>query len=312
MIPLAFADEPGTTLNEVDIDAETQQQTEIMNNRLGAEIRLLQLEKAIITNINTGEEIITILEESDVDAIDLQTILAEFNLLLQEVQSADPNATDAVSVFVDLKHDAVNLTMEFRETLRELSTDSMLDQIQQRTRNMTRNQTRDLFNSIQNKIRQYNSNQFRNLFQHLGENGDEYIHRYRNGSMTQNQLRQNITMRINQSEVKEQFTLLKSLKTQKIRNQIQTQNRIQNATEEFQQRQENRLQRRLQKIKDFPDTPLNQQLTKRIQNKLNNIGGTGGNGNGSNNEDTTGDSGGGQDKPGYGNNDGSNSPGGGI
>ena len=312
MIPLAFADEPITTSNELDINAETQQQTEIMNNQLGSEIRLLQLEKAIIKNIKTGEEIVTLLENSDVDPIDLQVILAEFEFLLEEVQMADPNVSDAVSAFIDLKHDAVNITKDFRETIRGLLNNTLKDQIQRQTRNMTCNQTHNLSNSIQNKIRQYNSNQFRNIYQHLGVNGSECINHYQNGSMTQNQLRQNITMRINKSEKGNQFIFLSSLKQQQIKTKIQSQNQVQNASEGFQQRQENRFKNRLQRMKDFPDNPVYNQLIKRMQNKINNVDdeGNGTNGSGSNNGGNN-NPGSGQKEPGHGNNDGSNSPGGG-
>ena len=313
MIPLAFADEPITTSNEVDINAETQQQTEIMNHQLGSEIRLLQLEKAIIKNIKTGEEMVTLLENSDVDPIDLQVILAEFDFLLEEVQMADPNASDAVSVFIDLKHDAVNITKDFRETIRGLLNTTLKDRIQQQTRNMTCNQTQNLSNSIQNKIRQYNSNQFRNIYQHLGVNGSEYLNRYQNGSMTQNQLRQNITMRINKSEKGNQFIFLSSLKKQQIKNKIHSQNQVQNASEGFQQRQENRFKNRMQRIKDFPDNPVYNQLMKRIQNKIDNVGGNGNNGsvgNGSNNGGDD-DSGNGQKQSGSGDDGKSNGAGGG-
>lgn len=315
MIPLAFADEPGFSSNEVDIDAETQQQTEIMNHELGAEIRLLQLEKAIIKNINNGEEIVTFLEESDVNTIDLQVLLAEFELLLEEVQMADTNGSDAVSNFVDLKHDAVNLTKDFRVTVRGLLNNTLRDQIQQRIRNSTCNQTQNLSNSIQNKIRHYNSNQFRNIYQHLGENGSNCIHQYQNGSVTQKQVRQNITMRINQTEKGNKFNFLSSLKQQNIINRIQSQNQVQNASEGFHQRQQARLQRRLQKIEELPDTPVHNHLMKSMQKKLNNTGNNGGNGtggNGSNNGGESNNSGIGQKGPGDGKNGGKNSPGGGL
>lgn len=309
-IPLAFADDSGNTSNNVEIDIETQQQTEIMKNRLGAEIRLLQLEKAIIKNIDTGEEIILLLNGSDVDTTELQVILEIFEvLILPEVRNADPNASDAVSIFVDLKHDAMNLSKEFRDSVRRSLTDSMLNQIQQRTRNMTCNQTQDLSQAIQNKIRQYNSNQFRNIYQLLGENAHAELRGYQNGSLTQNQVRMNVTMRLNQTEKDKQFSFLTSIKQQKIRSRIQLQHRIQNASEGFQERQENRLQKRLQRIEDLSDNPLYQQMMKRIQNKLNDTNDAGSDGNGSNNGGDNGDGGSGQDKPGYGDNGESNSPG---
>ena len=82
VIPLAFADESENISNGVEIDAQTQKQTEIMNDVLGAEIRLLQLERSILKNINIGNEILLLVNESDINITDLQVILAEFELLI--------------------------------------------------------------------------------------------------------------------------------------------------------------------------------------------------------------------------------------
>ena len=52
VVPLALADEAGDVQqDEVEIDAETQAEVEIMNYQFGAEVRLLQLEKSISKNI---------------------------------------------------------------------------------------------------------------------------------------------------------------------------------------------------------------------------------------------------------------------
>ena len=55
--PLVFADETEDSAGYVEIDAETQKQVQVMNNWVGAEIRLLQLEKSIIINLFKGEKI---------------------------------------------------------------------------------------------------------------------------------------------------------------------------------------------------------------------------------------------------------------
>jgi len=315
IFPIVFADESGNTSNTVKIDIETQRQVEIMNNEMGAQIRLLQLEKAIIKNINIGEEIISYLNDTDVDSTTLQVILVEFGLLKEEIQSVVPTASNAIDMFVDLKHDAVNLTTEFRIVLQGLLHDSMLNQLQQQTRNMTCNQTQYLSGLIENKIRQYNRNQFQHIYQILGENGSTSILSYQNGSMTKNQVKQHITLRFNQTEKNVQFNLMSSLKQQKIRQRIQSQVQIQNASEGFQQRQENRWRNRLQKIEDSLDNPLYQQLMNRIQHKLNNIDdsggpGPGGDGNENNNGGNSVNGEDENDKPGYGDNGGSNMPGG--
>lgn len=317
ILPIAYADNTNNNPKNEYIDKETQQQTEIMNtNTMGAEIRLLQLEKAIIKNIEKGEQILTIINDSEYNITDLQVILAEFYLLQEEVQTADPNATDAVSTFVDLKLDAVNLTKEFREILQATVNNSTIGQLQQRIGNMTSNQTTNVTNTIQSKIRQYNAHQFRYLYQLLGENRSDWISKYQNGSLTTNQVKQNLTKRIQQNKTTHQYQILTALKQKKIQQKIQTQNSIQNASDGFQQRQENRLKKRLQQSENLTDNPLYQQLCKRIQQKLdkldnnNNPGNNNDNGNGQNDDgsgnDNPGDSEPGQDDPGNGGENGHN------
>ena len=248
MIPLGLADETDNNSSDVVIDQETQQQVEIMNNGLGSEIRLLQLEKAILKNMNIGENILSFLNESDLNITDLQLILAEYALLLQEVQSSDPNTTDIVEIFVDLKHDAINLSKEFRNRLTLLVNNSHLEQIQQHTQNITCNTTLTLNETIRNRIRQYNSNQFCYLYRLLGENCSEFANQYQNDYLTMNMIKQNLTEVISQMNKVSQFNLITTIKQKKIQVKIQAEFEVQNASDGFEQRQLNRLQNRLQNV----------------------------------------------------------------
>mgnify|MGYP000192954539 CR=1 FL=1 len=173
LTPLALADEAGES--EVEIDAETYNEVEAMEYPYGAEIRLLQLEKAVTKNIVKGEEIVSVLKESGYNTTELETILAELELLLEEVQSADANSTNATQEFVDLKHDAIELTKEFRDALHELIDDDMADGLQERIREMTCEQVQNLTTKIQNRIRHYNRNQLHRLFGIIGEANESLL-----------------------------------------------------------------------------------------------------------------------------------------
>lgn len=275
IIPLAYANDSEKSLNDSFIDENTQQEIEVMKYHLGSEIRLLQLEKAIIKNIAKGERIINLTEENGINTSSLELIIEELYLLKQEVQSADPNASDAVRIFVDLKHDAVNLTKDFRDTLQGVLNTTSLERLQIRIQNMSCNQTRNISNFIQNKIRQYNTNQFRRFYQFLGENESYCLNQYRNGSLSINQMRENITKKINQNEKARQFNLLTSLKKEKIQSKIKAQHQVQNVSERFEERVQNRLEKRLQRLENHSENGLQQGLINRIQNKINNLDITG-------------------------------------
>ena len=89
---LALADEAEENETEDPVDNETEKQIEIMNNSLGAEIRLLQLEKAILKNLLKGERAVEALKTMEFNTSDLESILGEMRLLLEEVQGADPGS----------------------------------------------------------------------------------------------------------------------------------------------------------------------------------------------------------------------------
>lgn len=273
--PLVFADEVEDSTDDVEIDAETQKQVEAMNNGIGAEIRLLQLEKSITINIFKGEEIVSNLAELGFNTTELLAILFELELLKGEVVTADPNATDAVQIFVDLKHDAVNLTKDFRDTLKESLDDDTIEQIRERIREMICEQAQNLSKNIQNKIRQFNRNQFHRVYQILGENGDSVLNQYQNGTLTMNQVKQQIQKMVNQMIKEKRYDLFSQLKQEKIHNQIKAKNCVQNASEGFQTREESRLQKRLHQSETMSDNPVTEEASERIRNRINCIGDAG-------------------------------------
>ena len=243
-----------------------------MNNWVGAEIRLLQLEKSITINLFKGEEILSNLTGLGFDTTELQAILFELELLKEEVIAADPNATDAVQIFVDLKHDAVSLTKEFRDSLKEILNDDAIEQLRERVGEMVCEQAQNLSKNIQNRIRQFNRNQINKIYQIAGENNDSLLNQYQNGTLTMNQVKQQIQKMVNQMINGKRYTLFYQLKQEKIQNQIKVKNCVQNASEGFQTRQESRLQKRLQKSENMSDNPVNEETAERIRNRIKYIG----------------------------------------
>jgi len=283
--PLAFADEAEDPTSEVEIDDETQKQVEIMNDSVGSEIRLLQLEKSIAKNIIKGEEVVSILKGLEYNTTYLEAILAEFEFLKEEVIDVDPNSTDAVQIFVDLKHDAVNLTKDFRDALKELLDDDTIEQLRERTREMICEEAQNLSSKIQNKIKQYNRNQLHKLYQIMGENGTSFLNKYQNGTLTMEQVKQQIGKMVNQMTKEKRYGIFSQLKQNKIQKKIQAEICVQNATDGFQTRKESRLINRLQKSENMPDDPINEEMQERIRNRLkgNDNSGTGGSGNNADN-----------------------------
>ena len=272
VVPLALADEAGDIQqDEVEIDAETQDEVEIMYYQFGAEVRLLQLEKSITKNILKGEEVVSVLKGAEYNTTELEAILSELELLKEEVQSADPNSTDAVQIFVDLKSDAIELTKDFRETLKDLLDEGTVEELRERIREMVCEQVQNLSQQIQNRTRQFNRNQLHKIYGVIEETDSSLIYEYQNGNITREQVKQQISKKINEMTKEKRYQVFSELKEGRIRERIQARVCVEDAAENFQERKEVRLTNRLRSAQNIDDDQIRTEMEQRMQNRLNNM-----------------------------------------
>jgi len=272
MISSVFADESEETYDE-DIT--------IMEYQVGAQIRLLQLEKAITKNIIKGEMVVGVLNETGYNTTVLEAILAELEMLKEEVQSADPNSTDAVEIFVDLKSDAVELTKDFRDAIAALLDEQTKEELRERIREMVCEQVQNLSKNIQNHIRQFNRNQLYRLYSIIGLNDTSLSEEYRNGNVTVDQVRLQISKMVNQMTKEKMNQVFSELKESRIRDRIESQICMDNATAGFQERKEARLRNRLDQVQNMSGNQLKHEMENRLMNRINSTisGGDNGQGN---------------------------------
>jgi len=279
------------SLTSADEAEDTQQdEVKIMKDQLGAQIRLLQLEKSITKNIIKGEEVVSVLKESEYDTLELETILAELELLKGEVQSADSNLTNATQIFVDLKSDAVELTKDFREALKELLDEKTIEELRERIREMVCEQVQNLSQQIQNRIRQFNRNQLHKIYEIIEETDSSLIDGYQNGNVTREQVKQQISKKINEMTKEKRYQVFSEIKEDQIRERIRARVCVENATENFQERKEIRLTNRLRSAQNIDDDQIRTETEQRMKDRGNNMN-NGGNNDGGNNSNDNGKNG---------------------
>jgi len=264
----AIADSGEDSNKDIEVDPGTEQQLGIMNNGIGAEIRLLQLEKAIEKNIIKGEDMVNYLTGLEIETLDLEAILAELELVKEEVAKANPNSIDAVEIFVDLKHDAVNLTKDFRNILKELLDDETLEQLRQRIKEMVFEQNQNLSNKIQNKIRQFNKNNLNIIFNLIGQSNETLLSNYQNGNLSIEIINDIISKTVNEMSKEKKYNIFSQIKQNRIKNQIKVKIILENITENFQERMQQRLSNRLRKSEHMLQNPINDEMVKRIRNRI--------------------------------------------
>ena len=274
LLPLALAEDAIESSNDdgEPIDEQTLDEVEIMDSSNGARIRLLQLERSIQRNIVKGEYIISYLDNNtSLNFSELVLILEEMKLLKEEVISADPNASDAVEVFVDLKHDAINLTKEFRETVRNFVTDyDLIQTIRGRLGTIMDDELDAIIGQrIRDRIREYNTNQLEVLFSILNESDSSLIERYQNCSLNISEMKQRIGEHLRNMSKERKALVFSEIQEARVRKRVQARVHVDNAKEGFQIRSLERVEHRLNNVSQgMRDEALEIAMQNRLHEKI--------------------------------------------
>ena len=225
---LAIADEAEEENEDSDIDNKTVEEIKIMNNSLGAEIRLLQLQKSIIKNLLKGEMAVEVLEGLGYNTTTLEAILSEMNNTLEEVKAANTSSNESVQIFVELKSQAKNLTTQFRETIKELLDGEKLREIRERIKEMVSAELENISKMIRNKIKQFNRNQLYKLYGIIGEVNNSFVKKYLNGNVSLAEVKLQICKTINQMNKERRYEIFSEIKKGNIQKKIHAQASIDN------------------------------------------------------------------------------------
>jgi hypothetical protein len=233
--------------NETDIDDETEEEIEIMNTTLGAEIRLLQLEKAITKNLLKGERAVAVLDVMGFNTTELEGILDNLQLVLEEVQGADASANDSVQQFIDLKSDSKNLTKEFRDAVKALLSDQKIKELREQVQNIVGDMLQNYSKQIQNRIKQFNRNQLHRLYGIIGETNESFLDAYQNGTLSMEEMKSQISKMVNKMTKEKKNQLFSELKKEKINKKAFADEEASDALTGFEERANERAQERSNK-----------------------------------------------------------------
>jgi hypothetical protein len=245
---VAAQDSDGTAVSE-----QTREQAKIMVTSHGAKVRLLQLEYSLQRQIRIGERIIQKASEIDesFDDTELEVILEEMKELKSRAGSADPgNSTnDVVREFVDLKHDAVQLSQQFRNITRNSFTVEERNQIKEGLMSGIEAEMSQERERIRNAIREHNEERIQNALRSMkSSDSGNLTQKAKSGEFDKEQIMEQIRDRIKEmtpaqkAEAAQEMRRIAEQKTQRARSAIDA------AQERFQERLSERVQERLEGI----------------------------------------------------------------
>lgn len=215
-----YQDNESEAAHNGSFDNETEHEIEIMNNSLGANIRLLQLEKALITNILKGAMAVQVLKGLDVNTTKLESILRNLSDVLDAVRAADPAANDSVLIFVQLKNETRNLTKQFRDTIQSLLDKETIKMIKEQLRNMSSTELQNCSQKLRHQIRQFNRNQLYRLYGIIGETNTSLLNEYLNGTISLNQTKIQLHKIVNQMTKEKQHMIFSEVKEENIKKKV--------------------------------------------------------------------------------------------
>ena len=215
--------------DQENLDSETEVEIEVMSNPLGAEIRLLQLQKALLKNILKAEMVIEVLEDLGFDEpniTDLRDILTQMKELndtigdLLDEGLEELSSNESAQIFVENKTQAKNLTKLFREKLTETLNEMELDQLRDAIKDLVDEKLESLGKYIQSRIRQFNRNQLYRLYGLIGDAENPYIDQYLREEITLGQAKLQINKIINNMTKEKRYSIFSELKEDNIKKKI--------------------------------------------------------------------------------------------
>jgi len=247
----AFAEDNETSLYEVELnDSNLENELLIMDVPEGIALRFLQLEEQLEIKINHSNQIIEMIGEinSSIDTSDLQLIVDELVLIKDEVSNyttieAVNELEDALTTFVDLKTDSLELITEFRTIVNELLSDAEIELLHE-SLNLNYSNL-GLETQIRNMIRMYNSERLQKMYQGINMQNDSVIGQVMNGTMNKEQIMIHLKSAYEDSNMTMQQFAVK-LKQHVTEGKVNASAKIQQAVMNYTNRQIERIRVRIQ------------------------------------------------------------------
>jgi Spy/CpxP family protein refolding chaperone len=238
LFPAVMAEEE---LTEETIVQDTMAEVSTMDQKIGAELRLLQLEKAITRNILGGNEVIAQVEEDGKDATELEALITEFEALKLEVQDLNPEDEGAVEAFVNIKQEAIEISKEFREIARGLLEQGDRLAIASKIKEMDKTELQQYNEQIRNKIHAQNAEIVSKTFDSLGIENDELLTKVENGEATHEEVRNEIRNAVQAMTPEEKRAAFTTLKESGVRKDVAVRAKIEKARLNINERKATRL-----------------------------------------------------------------------
>src|SRR3989344_5727618 len=176
-----------------EVDVETEHEVEEMDIPPGAQLRILQLQRQLLIHILRANVVINSLKEMGKNTSELESIVAELEILKEESKIIPDNREEAVQKFVDIKKEARDLIKEFRESVRELTTENERSEIRVKFSSIREDEELISLNEqIREAIKELHKKRVENVLNSLNVEDGELLAKIQSGEITVEELREKL------------------------------------------------------------------------------------------------------------------------
>src|SRR3989344_9433419 len=186
-------DETENSDDSEEVDIETEHEVEEMDIPPGAQLRILQLQRQLLIHIRRANVVIDSLKEMGKNTSELESIVAELEILKEESKIIPDNREEAVQKFVDIKKEARDLIKEFREAARKLTTESERSEIRIKFSGIRDSEELISLNEqIRETIKELHKKRVENVLNSLNVEDGELLAKIQSGEITVEELREKL------------------------------------------------------------------------------------------------------------------------
>lgn len=235
------------------VSEQTREQAKLMVTSHGAKVRLMQLQYSLQRQIMVGERIIQRAHEinDSFDSTELEIILEEMKELGSWAGSVNPELTtdEVVRDFVDLKHDVVQLSQQFRNMTRNSFTEQERNQIRDGLMDGLEAEMAQVREKIMNAIREHNEESIRNALQAMNSSDTGGLAQSaRNGGIDKDQIIEQVREKVREMTSSQKAEAAQEMKRIASQRMQRAESAVSASQEMFQQRLSERVQERLERV----------------------------------------------------------------
>ncbi|MCX6802174.1 MAG: hypothetical protein NT067_03595 [Candidatus Diapherotrites archaeon] len=273
--PTPFPEGIDPETGEPIMDMETSLEIESMGSGIGAQVRLLQLEKSILKRVIAGEQAIEWIKANRpaTDVNNLEAILAELKTVKDEVKaeydSVKANGVDGntVKAFVDLKNDARSLVKQFRDAGKDIVVEQGYKEFMKALEGDA--EVAALTSEIKEAAQEFNAQRLEEFFSKLEESQAGLIAKVRSGEITLKEAKDQIKEFLKGLDSAPKGKAFQWLKEAGAKKRVFGQAKAQEAKNQFLERRVNRLQERIEDLNKNPRVgEVAQNIMDRVKERI--------------------------------------------